>query len=56
MNAIKRWSREHPELWEFILFNVLSNCATITGVQRRPLRRTLQPRRQVRGANAQLLR
>ena len=30
MNAVKRWRREHPELWEFILFNVLSNCATIT--------------------------
>jgi len=30
VNAIKRWSRKHPDLWEFILFNLLSNCATIT--------------------------
>lgn len=30
MNAVKRWGQEHPELWEFILFNILSNCATIT--------------------------
>ena len=27
---MKRWIRKHPRLWEFILFNVLSNCATIT--------------------------
>lgn len=30
METIKRWRQKHPELWEFILFNVLSNCATIT--------------------------
>ena len=24
------WSKAHPQLWEFILFNLLSNCATIT--------------------------
>ncbi|MBD5133479.1 MAG: polysaccharide biosynthesis protein GtrA [Clostridiales bacterium] len=29
MNTVKRWSRAHPGLWEFILFNILSNCATI---------------------------
>lgn len=27
---MKRWVEAHPDLWEFILFNVLSNCATIT--------------------------
>lgn len=30
MNRIKQWIEEHPTIWEFILFNVLSNCATIT--------------------------
>lgn len=30
MNTIKKWIEKHPELWEFILFNILSNCATIT--------------------------
>ena len=30
MKAIKKWIDNHPKLWEFILFNVLSNCATIT--------------------------
>lgn len=30
MGAIKNWIRTHPDLWEFILFNILSNCATIT--------------------------
>ncbi len=30
MNAIKKWIDTHPNLWEFILFNLLSNCATIT--------------------------
>lgn len=29
MNAIKKWTKTHPALWEFILFNILSNCATI---------------------------
>ena len=26
---MKEWIRKHPNIWEFILFNVLSNCATI---------------------------
>jgi hypothetical protein len=30
MNAIKKWISAHPDLWEFILFNLLSNCATVT--------------------------
>jgi len=30
MNTVRIWIDEHPTLWEFILFNVLSNCATIT--------------------------
>ena len=30
MTAIKRWIGTHPNLWQFILFNILSNCATIT--------------------------
>lgn len=30
MNAIKKWIKEHPTAWEFILFNLLSNCATVT--------------------------
>lgn len=30
MNCIRRWCRAHPTLWEFIKFNLLSNCATIT--------------------------
>lgn len=30
MGAIKTWIDEHPTLWEFIKFNVLSNCATVT--------------------------
>lgn len=30
MGAIKKWIHTHPDLWEFILFNILSNCATIT--------------------------
>ncbi len=30
MKAIKKWIDDHPNLWEFILFNLLSNCATIT--------------------------
>lgn len=30
MTAVKRWISGHPGLWEFILFNILSNCATIT--------------------------
>ena len=30
MTAVKKWINDHPTLWEFILFNVLSNCATVT--------------------------
>lgn len=30
MKAIKKWIADHPTLWEFILFNILSNCATVT--------------------------
>ncbi len=30
MTAIKKWINIHPDLWEFILFNILSNCATVT--------------------------
>lgn len=29
MSKLKTWIGEHPNLWEFILFNLLSNCATI---------------------------
>ena len=29
-NVGNPWSKAHPQLWEFILFNLLSNCATIT--------------------------
>lgn len=27
---MKKWIESHPDLWEFILFNILSNCATVT--------------------------
>lgn len=30
MKGIKAWIAAHPNLWEFILFNVLSNVATVT--------------------------
>lgn len=30
MGAIRKWIKEHPNIWQFILFNILSNCATIT--------------------------
>ncbi len=30
MNAFQIWKGKHPDLWEFILFNILSNCATVT--------------------------
>lgn len=30
MMTIRLWIKEHPNLWEFILFNVLSNVATVT--------------------------
>ena len=29
MGAIKKWIDDHPTLWEFIKFNILSNVATI---------------------------
>ena len=29
MEGIRNWLKAHPDLWEFILFNLLSNCATI---------------------------
>ena len=28
--SMKKWIEEHPDLWEFILFNVLANIATVT--------------------------
>ncbi len=30
MGAFAAWKKAHPDLWEFIKFNILSNCATIT--------------------------
>jgi len=27
---MKKWIEQHPDLWEFILFNILSNISTIT--------------------------
>lgn len=27
---MKKWIEKHPDLWEFILFNLLANCATVT--------------------------
>lgn len=27
---MKKWLSKHPDLWEFILFNILANCATVT--------------------------
>ncbi|TCD54314.1 PTS cellobiose transporter subunit IIC [Alloscardovia theropitheci] len=27
-NGLKKWINEHPDLWEFILFNILSNVST----------------------------
>lgn len=30
MNKVQRLIKRHPNTWEFILFNLLSNCATIT--------------------------
>ncbi len=29
MAVLKKWIYKHPDLWEFILFNILSNCATV---------------------------
>ncbi|WP_418969293.1 GtrA family protein [Alloscardovia omnicolens] len=28
MSGFKKWIKEHPDLWEFILFNILSNIST----------------------------
>ena len=30
IGPIRRWIKDHPNIWEFILFNVLSNISTIT--------------------------
>jgi len=30
MQAILEWKEKHPDLYEFILFNIMSNVATIT--------------------------
>lgn len=30
IGAIKRFKNEHPDIWEFIMFNIFSNVATIT--------------------------
>lgn len=30
MKGIKTWMNAHPNLWEFLLFNILSNVATVT--------------------------
>ena len=30
VGPIRRWIKDHPNIWEFILFNVLSNISTIT--------------------------
>ncbi len=30
MMQIRNWIEEHPDIWEFIKFNILSNCATVT--------------------------
>ncbi len=30
MGSFRHWKEQHPDLWEFILFNILSNCATVT--------------------------
>ena len=30
MGAFKAWRERHPDLWEFVLFNVLSNISTVT--------------------------
>lgn len=30
IEKIKAWKEKHPDLYEFILFNIMSNCATIT--------------------------
>jgi putative flippase GtrA len=30
MGVVRKWISDHPNVWEFILFNVLSNISTIT--------------------------
>lgn len=30
MSFVREWIKGHPNIWEFILFNVLSNVATVT--------------------------
>ena len=30
MRSLRLWMEEHPRIKEFILFNILSNCATVT--------------------------
>lgn len=30
IESVRNWKTQHPDLWEFIMFNLLSNCATIT--------------------------
>ena len=30
MDKLRRWQAAHPDGWEFIKFNLLSNCATVT--------------------------
>ncbi len=30
MKKITQWVGKHPDIWEFVLFNILSNCATLT--------------------------
>ncbi|MBQ5430676.1 MAG: GtrA family protein [Lachnospiraceae bacterium] len=30
VTKIKEFTGKHPDIWQFILFNILSNCATIT--------------------------
>lgn len=30
LTKIKTFTDRHPDIWQFILFNILSNCATIT--------------------------
>ena len=30
VGPIRQWIKDHPNIWEFILFNLLSNISTIT--------------------------
>ena len=34
VGPIRQWIKDHPNIWEFILFNVLSNISTITRFDR----------------------